>query len=250
MNKKIKLITTSLLVVGALTACNTESKDTAMERHKQKGAYDYGAENTSYYSYSGYPNAYGYVAKPRSVTDRYTDLDMNRVSYRDNRTDDNGNVRYSRINKEIHRNRTDVGYNYYNDRNFHGHIDNPYPTRNVTLNGYYTNADGATAETITNRVERMKEVADARTIVYGNKVLVAVKARDMNNTRGLEDRVRRTAMPYAKGRNIHVTMEDGLFNRVRDMSTRLRNGTMTNDMNTDLQNMFDSIRTDYNRMRD
>jgi hypothetical protein len=32
------------------------------------------------------------------------------------------------------------------------------------------------------------------------------------------------------------------------MNTNLRDGTMTNDMNKDLEDMFRSVRSDYNRM--
>jgi spore cortex protein len=248
LNKKFKLITTSLLVIGALTACNTGKKDTAMERHKRQTASNYGYERTSYYGFNNYPNAYGYAPKPSSITDRYTDLEMNRVTYRNPKTDDYGNVKYSKINKEIHRNRNDVGYGYYRDRNFHGHIVNPSPTRNVTMNGYYTNADGATAEKITNRVKRMNDIEHVSTVVYGNDVLVAVKARNMANSKKIEDKVRQEAMPLAKGRNIHVTVSENMYNRVRDISKNMRDGTMTNRMNKDLTDMFESVRVDYNRM--
>lgn len=247
MNKKLKLITTSLLIVGALTACNP-AKNTAIESQKRQTAYDYGYERTSYYGFNNYPNAYGYVPRPRSVTDRYTDMDINRVTYRNPKTDDYGNVKYSKINQEIHRNKNAVGYNYYADRNFHGHITNPYPTRNVTMNGYYTNADGATAEKITNRVKRIGDVDRVSTVVYGNDILVAVKARNTANAKTVEDKVLKAAMPYAKGRSLHVTVNESMYNRVRDISSHLRNGTMTNEMNKDLNGMFQSVRTDHNRM--
>ncbi|MFD3449517.1 YhcN/YlaJ family sporulation lipoprotein [Microbacteriaceae bacterium 4G12] len=245
MNKKIKLLTTSLLVVGALTACNTNpQKKTAMDRtNVQKTAYDH--KRTSNYGYNNYPNTVSYTPGNRTVTDRYTDMDMQRVTYPTNHTDRYGNVKYSKINQDIKQGRTNVGYNYYNDRNYHGQMatPSPAPTRNVTMNNSYMNRDGKLAETISNRVRGMNGVDRVSTVAHGNDVLVAVKARTGENTTDLENRVRQAVIPYAKGRTVHVSANPDMYNRVSDMSTRLRNGTITNDMNRDLTNMFNALRT-------
>ncbi|UOY94140.1 YhcN/YlaJ family sporulation lipoprotein [Ectobacillus sp. JY-23] len=248
MNKKLKIVATSLLAVGVLAACNTDKKDTAMERYKEQTADDFAYERTSYYGFGDYPNSYGYGPRPASITDRYSDLNMNRVAYREPKTDHYGNVKYTKINQDIHKNKEKVGYNYYGDRNFHSHLDNSYPTRNVTMNGYYTNGDGATSEKITNRVKRLNEVDRVSTVVYGNDVLVAVKSDGTMSEGKLKDKIRQVAMPYTKGRNLQVAVNESMYNRVNKMNTNLRDGTMTNDMNKDLEDMFRSVRSDYNRM--
>jgi spore cortex protein len=175
---------------------------------------------------------------------------MKLVTNRTEKKDDNGNVRYSKINRDIHDNRNDGGYNYYNDRNFHGHIDNNYPTRNVTMNGSYMNSDGATAEKITNRVKNMKGVDRVSAVVYGDNVLIAVKPENRANESELKKDVRRAVKSYVRGRDVNVTVTDNMYNRVNDMSTRLRNGTVTNEMNKDINDLFQSMRTDYNRVTD
>ncbi|MDM5156619.1 YhcN/YlaJ family sporulation lipoprotein [Bacillus sp. DX1.1] len=234
MNKKIKIITASLLVTSALAACGTTANKNAMD--DRNSAYNY--ERTSYYDTHPYRNDV-------TRTDRYTDY----VTYRNgNRTDDYGNVKYSRINQDIRDRRNDVGYNYYRDVNYHGQIANPYPTRNITMNNSYINNDGKTAETITNRVKRMNNVDRVSTVVQGNDVVIAVKPRNtVTDEKAMANEIRQAATPHVKDRNVYVTVKNGMFERVDAMSTRLRNGTVTNDLNRDVTDMFRTVRDDFNR---
>ncbi|MCP8967299.1 YhcN/YlaJ family sporulation lipoprotein [Ectobacillus ponti] len=192
-----------------------------------------------------------------SAADRYSTPDvhnMNRVSYQnEQKTDHYGNVKYSKINQKIkqaRRNNADAGYGYYGSQNYHGQTtDTSYPTRNVTMNGYNVNGDGAVTEKIENRVGRMNNVDRVAALTYGNDVLVAVKpAQDTSAATGtLEDDVRRTVAPYTNGRNVHVTVTKTMFDRVKSMSDRMQNGSMTNRMNKDMNDLFQTLRADYNK---
>ncbi len=228
LNKKIKIIAASLLVTSALAACGTPKNKSAMDRN---ATYNY--ERTSY------ENAYPHrdnVAR----TDRYTDY----VTYRNNvRTDDYGNVRYTKINQDIHNRRDNVGYNYYRDVNYHGQLTNPYPTRNVTMNNTYMNNDGKVAEAVTNRVKGMDNVDRVSTVVRGNDVVIAVKTRNNPDEKALENDIRKAVAPLVNNRNVYVTAKADMFTRIDTMSTQLRNGTVTNDLNRDVTNMFRDLRT-------
>ncbi|MDM5190130.1 YhcN/YlaJ family sporulation lipoprotein [Bacillus sp. DX4.1] len=228
MNKKIKIITASLLVTSALAACGTTKNKSAMD--DRNAAYNY--ERTSYGTHP-YRNDV-------TRTDRYTDY----VTYRnDNRTDNYGNVKYSRINQDIRDRRNDVGYNYYRDVNYNGQIANPHPTRNITMNNSYINNDGKTAEAITNRVKRMNNVDRVSTVVYGNDVVIAVKPRNtVTDEQAMANEIRQAVANDVKNRNVYVTVKNDMFERVDTMSTRLRNGTVTNNLNRDITDMFRDIR--------
>ncbi|WP_369902480.1 YhcN/YlaJ family sporulation lipoprotein [Bacillus manliponensis] len=141
-----------------------------------------------------------------------------------------------------------AGYNYYGDRNYHGQVGNPYPTRNITMNNGYVNRDGKTAEEITNRVERMNNVERVSTVVYGDEVVIAVKTNKHTNEKALAEEVRKAAAPYAKNRSIYVTVKDDMFERVDEVNNQLRTGTVTNDFNDDITDMFRNIRDDFNDM--
>ncbi|MEI4708567.1 YhcN/YlaJ family sporulation lipoprotein [Bacillus cereus] len=206
MNTKVKVIAASLLVTSALAACGTPKDNNAMDGRK------YNYERTSYNDTHQYRD---------NVTrnDRYTDY----VTYR------NG--------------RNDTGYNYYRDVNYNGQIANPHPTRNITMNNSYINNDGKTAERITNRVKRMNNVDRVSTVVYGNDVAIAVKPRNtVTNETAMANEIRQAVSNEVGNRNVYVSVRNDMFTRVDAMSTRLRNGTVTNDFNRDIVNMFRDIR--------
>ncbi|KAB2368496.1 spore cortex protein [Bacillus thuringiensis] len=206
MNTKVKVIAASLLVTSALAACGTPKDNNAMDGR------NYNYERTSYNDTHQYRD---------NVTrnDRYTDY----VTYR------NG--------------RNDTGYNYYRDVNYNGQIANPHPTRNITMNNSYINNDGKTAERITNRVKRMNNVDRVSTVVYGNDVAIAVKPRNtVTNETVMANEIRQAVSNEVGNRNVYVSVRNDMFTRVDAMSTRLRNGTVTNDFNRDIVNMFRDIR--------
>ncbi|KXY11308.1 YhcN/YlaJ family sporulation lipoprotein [Bacillus sp. FSL K6-0067] len=206
MNAKVKVIAASLLVTSALAACGTPKDNNAMDGR------NYNYERTSYNDTHQYRDN---VAR----NDRYTDY----VTYR------NG--------------RNDTGYNYYRDVNYNGQIANPHPTRNITMNNSYINNDGKTAERITNRVKRMNNVDRVSTVVYGNDVAIAVKPRNpVTNETAMANEVRQAVANEVGNRNVYVSVRNDMFTRVDAMSTRLRNGTVTNDFNRDIVNMFQDIR--------
>jgi spore cortex protein len=206
LNTKVKVIAASLLVTSALAACGTPKDNNAMDGR------NYNYERTSYNDTHQYRDN---VAR----NDRYTDY----VTYR------NG--------------RNDTGYNYYRDVNYNGQIANPHPTRNITMNNSYINNDGKTAERITNRVKRMNNVDRVSTVVYGNDVAIAVKPRNpVSNETALANEVRQAVVNEVGNRNVYVSVRNDMFTRVDAMSTRLRNGTVTNDFNRDITNMFRDIR--------
>ncbi|CAM3861786.1 spore cortex protein [Bacillus cereus] len=206
MNTKVKVIAASLLVTSALAACGTPKDNNAMDGR------NYNYERTSYNDTHQYRDN---VAR----NDRYTDY----VTYR------NG--------------RNDTGYNYYRDVNYNGQIANPHPTRNITMNNSYINNDGKTAEKITNRVKRMNNVDRVSTVVYGNDVAIAVKPRNpVSNETALANEIRQAVANEVGNRNVYVSVRNDMFTRVDAMNTRLRNGTVTNDFNRDIVNMFRDIR--------
>jgi spore cortex protein len=195
------------------------------------------------------------------VTNRYSNPDMteynraydaNRVTNRGTKTDDYGNVKYSKVNQKM-KQLGDKGpnYNYYGSRNYHGHLTNDgYPTRNMTISDYNVDGGGAAAEKIQNRVKGLRDVDRVAAVTYGDDILVAIKPRNGAATGTIENDVRRVAEPYAKGRTIHVTVTKTMYDRVRNMSNKMKNGAMTNEMNRDMTNLFRSIRTDYHRVVD
>ena len=72
---------------------------------------------------------------------------------------------------------------------------------------------------------------------------IAVKPRNpVSNETALANEVRQAVVNEVGNRNVYVSVRNDMFTRVDAMSTRLRNGTVTNDFNRDIVNMFRDIR--------
>lgn len=213
MNKKVKIIAASLLATSALVACNpdTDTDNNAMD--------------------NGNVNNYENTANDSKDNVTRNGQSPNYVSYNNGTYDRNG-----------------AGYNYNGDLNYNGQVANPYPTRNVTMNDSNTNEDGKTAEEITNRVKRIDNVERVSTGVYGDNVVIAVKTNEQTDEKALAEDVRKAAEPYAKDRNIYVTADDDMFKRVDTLNTQIRNGTVTNDLNDDIENIVNDVRAGFNDM--
>ncbi|WP_426470301.1 YhcN/YlaJ family sporulation lipoprotein, partial [Salmonella enterica] len=68
-----------------------------------------------------------------------------------------------------------------------------------TRPSYYRNYNGALAEKIAKRAAAVEDVKDARAVVTGNRVIVAVTTNEENTTR-IERLVRQAIAPYTAGK--------------------------------------------------
>ena len=93
----------------------------------------------------------------------------------------------------------------------------------------------------------MNNVDRVSTVVYGNDVAIAVKPRNtVTNETAMANEIRQAVVNEVGNRNVYVSVRNDMFTRVDAMSTRLRNGTVTNDFNRDIGNMFRDIRYGFN----
>ncbi|WP_165786662.1 YhcN/YlaJ family sporulation lipoprotein [Heyndrickxia camelliae] len=135
------------------------------------------------------------------------------------------NTNISTVNRERH----------LRDINYHGHLN----TRNSKARPSYYNAyEGKLAEDISNTAAAIPNVSDARTIIDGNRVLIAVAVKDDKKAKATKSSVEKAVHPYLRGRNYVVTTNIGNYYRVRQLDNDLRNGGPKEIIKLDTDKMF------------
>ncbi|MDQ0244590.1 spore cortex protein [Bacillus fengqiuensis] len=106
------------------------------------------------------------------------------------------------------------------DRNYHGHLNS---TNAPAKTSYYEGKDGDFLQDVVNRAERVRGVDDARALIDGNRLLVAINT-DERDTAGIENRVRRELRDVTGTHKLYVRANDGIYNTVRTIDNSLRQG--------------------------
>ncbi|MFT4412777.1 YhcN/YlaJ family sporulation lipoprotein [Fredinandcohnia humi] len=245
MRKALYTLSTATLMLGALTACNTNQG--ALDTN-----YNDNARPIGYYSNENVDrterNGNGYRVNDNDgplteIMDRNGDGNNNQNNYRNkngagimNTRENNhrGGTPYNDGNPNTMR---DNGHGHA-DQNYHSHInDNNHRVRTY---GYYNQENGNLVRRISDRAERVKNVDDARVIVTADNVLVAVDTND-NNDKNVKEAVRKAVQPLAQGKTINVVTDEGTFSRVRNIDNDIRNGNTRESIDTDINDLLENI---------
>jgi spore cortex protein len=123
-----------------------------------------------------------------------------------------------------------------NDRNYHGHLNS---MNAETRSSYYNRYNGELAEKIAMRAADVANVADARALVYRDSVLVAVNTNSRDTAR-IEHQVKQAVAPYTKNKKVRVVSNPSMYNRVCVIDNNLRDGRPFDEMERDLQTIFNN----------
>jgi spore cortex protein len=123
------------------------------------------------------------------------------------------------------------------DYNYHGQMAD---RTNNTRASYNNNYNGRLSEQISNRVEKVDNVDDVRTIVSGDNILVAIDTNDRND-RNVKQQVQNAIKNMTTGKNVRVVTDEATFTRARNIDNDLRNGGPTTDLDNDVRDMFREI---------
>ena len=206
----------AVIALSGLVACNNQAFDTRYTDHTRP---------IGYYSNENDMNGFQYG---RYGTERL-----------------NGNIRHVRDNdgpiteifdRGIDRTRTPQVDRHFSraDRNYHGHL-NAMDER--TRPSYYRNYNGALAEQIAKRAAAVEDVKDARAVVTGNRVIVAVTTNEENTTR-IERLVRQAIAPYTEGKTVRIVVNESMYNRIRTLDNDIRDGSPMDQLERDIRDIF------------
>jgi spore cortex protein len=172
------------------------------------------------------------------ILDRSVIYDENRVR----RNKENG-VRNA-TNRNYDGGDLNIGYDtpHYSrtDQNYHGHLNG---IENVGNPSYYNNYDGNLANRIVKRASKVDGVDDARVLINGDEVLVAVNPENgADDTRQLKREVREAVKPLLKNKDVRVAVDASVYSTVRSVDNDLRNGEWH------LQDLDETMRGIYRTM--
>jgi spore cortex protein len=122
------------------------------------------------------------------------------------------------------------------DINYHGHLNN---MNAKTRSSYYNRYNGELAEKIALRAAKVEDIADARALVYRDSVLVAVDTSS-RDTQNLENKVKQAIAPYTKNKKVRIVSNPSMYQRVRVIDNNLRYGRPFDEMERDLQTIFNN----------
>lgn len=114
------------------------------------------------------------------------------------------------------------------------------PIENRGNFGYYDGTDRDLARKISNRVKDIKGVTDARTIVYGDQIVVGVYAKN-NMPNNIDGKVKRAIRDIVPTQNVTVVTDDKMFDRIRNVDDHLQNGNGINEVQADINGIFKDL---------
>lgn len=106
--------------------------------------------------------------------------------------------------------------------------------------GYYDGTDRQLARKVSDRVKDIKGVKDARTIVYGDQIVVGVNATDKNN-KSIDRKVKSSIRDIVQTQNVTVVTDNKMFDRIRNVDDSMQNGNGLNEVQADINEIFTDL---------
>lgn len=218
------------MLAGTLVACNVND-DAATDR------YDNNTRPIGYYTDDNDNTRRGFIGNRPD--------DNNQGFFGTNNTNDNMNRRQSPFQNGTDQvnNRNEGPLTDMLDRDDQNQVNNNpqnYNRRGTFENrgkvGYYDGTDRKLARTISERVKDIKGVADARTIVYGDQIVVGVNTND--NNKNIDRKVKSAIRDIVQTQNVTVVTDNKMFDRIRNVDDSLRDGNGINEVQSDINGIF------------
>ncbi|MCB5235656.1 YhcN/YlaJ family sporulation lipoprotein [Niallia circulans] len=106
--------------------------------------------------------------------------------------------------------------------------------------------DTKLAQKVSNTVVKIDNVKNARSIVYGDNVLVALEVENTKNVDKTKANVKDKLNDSLNGRDISVVTDRGIFTSIEDINRSIRNGQPQQTITNNIENIF----RDLNPTRD
>lgn len=217
--RKVKLVAPVLLTLSfGLTGCGVNEDETA-DRNRLNNTRPIG-----YYSNEQHEGNNG-VGN--------TDNDGPITEMMDHTFGDEGNRNGSKVRNVNNRNGTNVR-NINNRNNDHDNVNTNDRDERVSY-------DTELAEKISDRVTKMDNVKNARTLVYRENVLVALEVENTKNIAKTKAQVKDKLNDLLNGRDISVVTDRGVFNSIEDINRSIRNGQPRQTINNNIENIFQDL---------
>lgn len=245
--KKIALSAAAALMMGGLAACSTDD-NAAVDQDNN------GARPIGYYTNENNRNAR--TAENDGNARVLDDNDGPLTEWMDRSFSNNGGRGYGVMQDGRTATGTENNHNYptsigggrihfsRSDENYHKHLNNNDAT---ARSSYYRSYDGKLAEQLSRKAKKVKDVREARAIVNGENIILAVHSSGRSDKQVGRD-VARAVARAAEGRNVKVVTDSASYYRIRNLDNDLRDGGPREQINADIDELFENYwRPDLNR---
>ncbi|MCA0986198.1 YhcN/YlaJ family sporulation lipoprotein [Guptibacillus algicola] len=110
----------------------------------------------------------------------------------------------------------------------------------MRTNENYSGYDNKLSQRLASRVKKLKSVEDARVIVYGDQIMVGVETNS-NDRDAVKDQVRSEVAKLAKQKNVSVSTDKDVVNRMGSVDDRLENGDGFEEVQADVNGILNDI---------
>ena len=163
--------------------------------------------------------------------------------YSNERHDDNNGNRYTTDNDgpvtEImdHTYGNEGNRNGVNVRNVNNRNNNT--TRNANADRTNrTSYDTELADKVSKTAAKIENVKNARSLVYGDNVLVALEVENTKNIDQTKAKVKDKISSSLKDRDVNIVTDRGIFTDIDDINRSIRNGQPEQTITNNIENMF------------
>jgi len=101
--------------------------------------------------------------------------------------------------------------------------------------------DTELAEKVSNAAAKMDNVKNARSIVYGENVLVALEVDDTKSVDQTKAKVKDKLNDSLNGKDISVVTDRGIFTSIEDINRSIKNGQPQQTINNNIENIFNRL---------
>ncbi|WP_223702885.1 YhcN/YlaJ family sporulation lipoprotein [Sutcliffiella deserti] len=243
MRKSVVAITSASLLLCGLTGCGTGNS-------AEDNRYYEETTPIGYYTSEDNPNVNNNrnhrTNKERGNTFRVTDndgpvneiLDRSVINGERNKKQTTRNNPLSTRENRTETNEYERGFNYRrSDINYHRHLNDI----GTAKPSFYNNYQGRLTERLTERAQQVDGVEDARAVVYGNDILIAIEPGNNRREQMVTNDVRRAVQPLTNGKECRVVVNQGTYNTVRQFDNELRDGGPVDDLNEDIRNLMNTF---------
>ncbi|WP_445490160.1 YhcN/YlaJ family sporulation lipoprotein [Niallia sp. 03133] len=94
---------------------------------------------------------------------------------------------------------------------------------------------------IENAAEKVNNVQDVRTAVYGDRVIVAIQVKDNKNKDDAKQKTNEVIKPLINNKNVDVVTDKGIFSGIEDINKKIRDGQPEKTISNSFDNLFHTI---------
>ncbi|WP_270179431.1 YhcN/YlaJ family sporulation lipoprotein [Alkalihalobacillus sp. CinArs1] len=104
----------------------------------------------------------------------------------------------------------------------------------------YSGYDNNLSQRLSDRIEKLKTVEDARVIVYGDQIMIGVET-NRDDREAVKDQVRSEVAKLAKQKNVSISTDKDVVNRMGRVDDRLENGDGFEEVQADVNGILNDI---------